>query len=62
VSAAPFDVDPDIRVARTLPARVESYPETFRLQRERVFPRTHFHRLLAEFVSSSSRDPWGGLT
>jgi choline monooxygenase len=35
-----FEIDPDIRVARTLPARVYSDPEIFRLQRERVFART----------------------
>ena len=40
VSAGSFDIDPDIRVARTLPARVYSDPELFRLQRERVFART----------------------
>jgi choline monooxygenase len=36
----PIDIDPDIRVAKTLPARVYSDPEIFRLQRERVFGRT----------------------
>jgi choline monooxygenase len=40
VSARPFDIDPDIRRAATLPARVYSDPELFRLQRERVFART----------------------
>jgi choline monooxygenase len=35
-----FEIDPDIRVARTLPARVYSDPEIFRLQRDRVFART----------------------
>jgi choline monooxygenase len=40
VSDPLFDIDPDIRVARTLPARVYSDPEVFRLQRERVFART----------------------
>jgi choline monooxygenase len=35
-----FEIDSDIRVARTLPARVYSDPEIFRLQRERVFART----------------------
>jgi choline monooxygenase len=40
VSDASFDIDPDIRVARTLPARVYSDPEIFRLQRERLFART----------------------
>ena len=35
-----FEIDPDIRVARTLPARVYSDPELFRLQRDRVFART----------------------
>jgi choline monooxygenase len=35
-----FEIDPDIRVARTLPARVYSDPEIFRLQRERIFART----------------------
>ncbi|MEK6206979.1 MAG: aromatic ring-hydroxylating dioxygenase subunit alpha [Chloroflexota bacterium] len=37
---APFDINPDIRVARTLPARVYSDPGIFRLQRERLFART----------------------
>jgi choline monooxygenase len=40
VGEALFEIDPDIRVARTLPARVYSDPEIFRLQRERVFART----------------------
>ena len=35
-----FEIDPDIRVARTLPARVYSDPEVFRLQRDRLFART----------------------
>ena len=35
-----FEIDPDIRVARTLPARVYSDPEIFRLQRDRIFART----------------------
>src|SRR3989441_1224175 len=35
-----FEIDPDIRVARTLPARVYSDPDLFRLQRERLFART----------------------
>ena len=35
-----FDIDPDIRVARTLPARIYSDPEIFQLQRDRVFART----------------------
>lgn len=35
-----FDVDPDIRVAKTLPARVYSDPALFRAQRDRVFART----------------------
>ncbi len=35
-----FEIDPDIRVARTLPARVYSDPEIFRMQRERLFART----------------------
>jgi len=37
---APFEIDPDIRVARTLPARVYSDPDMFRLQRERLLART----------------------
>jgi choline monooxygenase len=40
VGEALFEIDTDIRVARTLPARVYSDPEMFRLQRERVFART----------------------
>ncbi|HYK97367.1 MAG TPA: aromatic ring-hydroxylating dioxygenase subunit alpha [Candidatus Acidoferrales bacterium] len=35
-----FEIDRDIRVARTLPARVYSDPEIFRRQRDRVFART----------------------
>jgi len=35
-----FEIDPDIRVARTLPARVYSDPEIFHLERERLFART----------------------
>jgi choline monooxygenase len=40
VSERPFDVDPDIRRAATLPARVYSDPALFRLQQERIFART----------------------
>ena len=40
MSERPFDIDPDIRRAATLPARVYSDPAAFRLQQERVFPRT----------------------
>jgi choline monooxygenase len=36
----PFDIDADISVARTLPARVYSDPEIFRAQRDRIFART----------------------
>src|SRR5256885_16530531 len=35
-----FTIDPDIRVARTLPARVYSDPTLFRVQQSRVFART----------------------
>src|SRR5256712_1363017 len=35
-----FTIDPDIRVARTLPARVYSDPTLFRAQQSRVFART----------------------
>ncbi|HEV8655721.1 MAG TPA: aromatic ring-hydroxylating dioxygenase subunit alpha [Candidatus Limnocylindria bacterium] len=35
-----FTIDPDIRVARTLPARVYSDPTLFRAQQGRVFART----------------------
>src|SRR5918997_321771 len=35
-----FSIDADIRVARTLPARVYSDPTLFRAQRDRVFART----------------------
>ena len=35
-----FDIDADIRVARTLPGRVYSDPELFRMQRDRIFART----------------------
>src|SRR4051812_10793190 len=36
----PFEIDPDISVARTLPARVYSDPEIFDAARELVFART----------------------
>src|SRR5438046_2252626 len=35
-----FTIDPDIRVARTLPARIYSDLSSFRTQRDRVFTRT----------------------
>jgi choline monooxygenase len=35
-----FEIDPDIRVAETLPARMYSDPGVFRVQRDRVFART----------------------
>src|SRR6266571_2800561 len=44
-----FDIDPDVRVAKTLPARVYADPELFRVQRERVFTRT-WHYAAAEDV------------
>jgi len=40
MSERPFGIDPDIRTAATLPARVYSDPALFELQRERVFART----------------------
>src|SRR2546422_43109 len=40
MSDAAFEIDPDIRLARTLPARVYSDPELFRAQRASVFART----------------------
>src|SRR5207245_9251192 len=40
VSDAGFEIDPDIRVARTRPARVYSDPDLFRAQRDRIFART----------------------
>jgi choline monooxygenase len=40
VSERPFGIDPDIRTAATLPARVYSDPALFHLQQERVFART----------------------
>ena len=33
----PFDIDPDIRRARSLPPRAYGDPELFARQRERVF-------------------------
>jgi choline monooxygenase len=45
-----FEIDPDIRLARTLPARVYSDPELFRLQRERVFARTWHYAGHADLV------------
>ena len=40
MSEIEFVIDPDIRVATTLPARVYSDPTLFHAQRERVFART----------------------
>jgi choline monooxygenase len=40
VTEGSFEIDRDIRVARTLPARVYSDPELFRVQRDRIFART----------------------
>src|SRR5438093_9381385 len=40
VSDVEIAIDPDIRVAKTLPARVYSDPTSFRAQRDRVFART----------------------
>jgi choline monooxygenase len=40
VSERPFDIDPDIRRAATLPGRVYSDPALFRLQQEQIFART----------------------
>jgi phenylpropionate dioxygenase-like ring-hydroxylating dioxygenase large terminal subunit len=37
---AGFTIDPDIRIAKTLPARVYADPTLFRAQRDRVFART----------------------
>jgi len=39
-SASDFTIDPDIRVARTLPGRIYSDPAVFLEQRDRVFART----------------------
>src|SRR5437867_8071756 len=44
-----FTIDPDIRVARTLPARVYSDPILFRAQQDRVFART-WHYAAADDV------------
>ena len=40
MSDAVFEIDPDIRLARTLPARVYSDPDLFRAQGDSVFART----------------------
>ena len=40
MSDADFVIDPDIRVAKTLPARVYSDRSLFGAQRDRVFART----------------------
>ena len=53
MSETAFDIDPDIRVARTLPARIYSDPALFRAQRERVFARTW--QYAATTMSSRSR-------
>ena len=45
-----FDIDADIRIARTLPGRVYSDPELFRAQRDRVFARTWHYAAHAEVV------------
>lgn len=39
MTAGRFEIDPDIRVAATLPDRVYSDPDAFMLQRERIFAR-----------------------
>jgi len=40
MTVEPFEIDPDIRRASTLPARVYSDPEYFELQKDRVFARS----------------------
>ena len=45
-----FDIDADITVARTLPARVYSDPEIFRAQRDRVFGRTWHYAAHSDVV------------
>src|SRR5437868_9985210 len=45
-----FEIDQDITVARTLPARVYSDPEIFRGQRDRVFARTWHYAAHADVV------------
>lgn len=40
MTVEPFEIDPDIRRASTLPARVNSDPEYFELQKDRVFARS----------------------
>ena len=49
MSRASFEIAADIRVARTLPARVYADPEIFRAQRERIFART-WHYAAADDV------------
>ena len=39
-SVSGFEIDPDIRVAKTLPARIYSDPDVFDAQRDRLFART----------------------
>src|SRR5258706_10055 len=51
MSDADFAIDPDIRVARTLPARVYSDPEIFRLQRDRIFARTWHYAGIDDLVA-----------
>ena len=45
-----FDIDADIRVARTLPGRVYADPELFRAQQGRVFARTWHYAAHADVV------------
>ena len=45
-----FEIDRDIRVARTLPARVYSDPEVFAAQKERLFARTWHYAGDADLV------------
>jgi choline monooxygenase len=40
VTEGSFEIDRDIRIAKTLPARVYSDPDLFRAQRDRIFART----------------------
>ena len=47
-----FDIDPDIRLAQTLPARVYADPEMFRAQAEHVFARTWHYVGHADLVKT----------
>ena len=55
MSGASFEIASDIRVARTLPARVYSDPDNFRAQRDRIFARTWQYAAADDVVKVAGR-------